>query len=135
MDFEPGSLTKPILFVEDNLTNQFVLQEIAELFELNGQFVEDGLTCLERLRDTPEDEPFAVIVMDCMMPKMDGYETTRCIRSGEAGEQYRDVPILAMTANAMSGDREECLAAGMADYLMKPIQISDLLAMLKKWVA
>lgn len=135
MDFEPGSITKPILFAEDNPMNQFVLQEIAALFELNSQFVEDGQACLECLRNAPEDEPFAVVIMDCMMPEMDGYETTKRIRSGEAGEHYRDVPIIAMTANAMSGDREECLAAGMDDYLMKPIQINDLLTMLKKWTA
>lgn len=134
MEFEPGSMTAPILFVEDNEMNQFVLQEVAELFSLNGQFVEDGLACLERLRDAPVDKPFAIVVMDCMMPRMDGYEATQRIRTGEAGESYRDVPIIAMTANAMSGDRQTCLDAGMNDYLMKPIQIKDLLTVLKKWL-
>jgi len=70
---------------------------------------------------------FDVILMDCHMPKMDGFETTRRIRAGEAGERYTEVPIIALTANAMKGDRERCEAAGMDDYISKPFTAKQLL--------
>ena len=68
------------------------------------------------------------------MPEMDGYEATRRIRVGRAGERYKQVPIIAMTANALSGDRERCLAAGMNDYMSKPIEPAVLTGKLKKWL-
>jgi CheY-like chemotaxis protein len=73
--------------------------------------------------------------MDCLMPVMDGYEATRQIRSGEAGDRYREIPIIAMTANAMEGDRERCLAAGMNDYLTKPVQMQTLTQVLGQWLS
>jgi response regulator RpfG family c-di-GMP phosphodiesterase len=72
--------------------------------------------------------------MDCHMPEMDGYEATKNIRSGNAGRQYIKLPVVAMTANAMQGDREKCLAAGMDDYVTKPINETLLQNALLKWV-
>ena len=72
--------------------------------------------------------------MDCQMPIMDGYQATRGIRSGEAGHHYKDIPIIAMTANAMVGDDAKCFAAGMSDYLTKPIDIEILSDTLNKWL-
>ncbi|MGB2924114.1 MAG: CheR family methyltransferase [Limnothrix sp.] len=134
LKFKIGSITAPLLFAEDNKMNQFVLEEVTQLFGLNCSFVDDGAACIESLIAAPADLPFELIVMDCMMPEMDGYEATRRIRAGEAGERYLETPIIAMTANAMKGDREDCLQAGMSDYLMKPIEIRSLLKMLEKWL-
>jgi CheY-like chemotaxis protein len=123
--------------VEVNEMNQLVLQELAKLFQIEGEAAWHGEDCLEILKESannPAARPFSLVIMDCMMPKMDGYEATRRIRAGEAGDHYQSIPIIAMTANAMSGDEERCLAAGMNDYLMKPIEIDDLSAVLKKWL-
>jgi len=72
--------------------------------------------------------------MDCQMPELDGYQTTQCIRSGESGEQYVEIPIIAMTANAMVGDKEKCLDAGMNDYATKPVDPSILQQKLCLWL-
>lgn len=132
---ETLSITAPILFVEDNVMNQLVLKEIVDIFKLNGEFALNGRECLEKLQAAPLANPFAIVIMDCMMPEMDGYETTQRIRAGEAGEQYRNMPIIAITANVMAEDQDYCLAAGMSDYLGKPIIINDFIAMLKKWLS
>ena len=71
--------------------------------------------------------------MDCQMPEMDGFEATRRLRAGEAGAIAATLPVIAMTANAMSGDREACLAAGMDDYLAKPFKRDDLVALIERW--
>ncbi|HJW03915.1 MAG TPA: response regulator, partial [Azospira sp.] len=79
--------------------------------------------------------PFAAVLMDMQMPEMDGIEATRAIRSLEEAQQRRRTPIVAMTANAMQGDRERCLAAGMDDYLSKPIRSQELYALLERLLA
>lgn len=80
----------------------------------NGQ---QGLVMLQQSLH----QPYVLILMDCLMPELDGFETTRQIRAGTAGDRYRQIPIIALTANAMKKDREHCLAVGMDDYLSKPV--------------
>ena len=79
--------------------------------------------------------PYDLVLMDCQMPEMDGFEATRRIRSGDAGQAHRSIPIIAMTARAMQGDREKCLEAGMDDYLPKPIDTAALTDTLNKWLS
>ena len=82
--------------------------------------------------DTLKNGFYSLVLMDCQMPEMDGYEATRRIRQGEAGERYKHIPIIAMTANAMQGNREICIEAGMNDYISKPVEESIIRSMLSK---
>ena len=120
-----------IMVVEDNSVNQLVIQGLLSDMGLGCEFAENGIEAIETLRVNSGPYPFNLILMDCQMPEMDGYTTTRHIRSGEAGHQYRQIPIIAMTAHAMTGDKEKCINAGMNDYLSKPVEehkIEDMLA-------
>ncbi|MEA2356538.1 MAG: hypothetical protein QOD61_2667 [Solirubrobacteraceae bacterium] len=116
---EPGERPDPdqcILVVEDTLVNQVVAARMLERCGFRSQIAANGREALEAL----ELSSFAATLMDCQMPELDGYETTREIRRREAGTQR--MPIIAMTANSMEGDRDRCLAAGMDDYLTKPLR-------------
>ncbi len=106
-----------ILVAEDNAVNQRVLTMQLKRMGCTMTVVENGLLAIEALRNNT----FDVILMDCQMPELDGYETTRRIRT----QENNTIPIIAMTANAMAGDREKCLAAGMDDYVSKPVRISE----------
>lgn len=123
-----------ILLVEDNQINQLVTQGILNKFSLDGDTAVNGLEALKKLQDSQHSESYSLVLMDCQMPQMDGYEASERIRSGHGGEHYQDIPIIAMTANAMEGDREKCLASGMSDYLTKPIEPVELHDMLKRWI-
>lgn len=125
--------TSRILVVDDNPVNQEVALSNLEDLGLNGQTVGDGRQALEALASAPRSAPFELILMDCQMPVLDGYETTKIIRSGE-GVPNANIPIIALTANAMKGDQEKCLQAGMDDYLSKPIDISKLQEKLRYWL-
>jgi CheY-like chemotaxis protein len=136
-----------LLIVEDNLINQKLAVRMAEKLGYQPFVANNGQEALKAL----DTEEFAAILMDCQMPVMDGFEATRLIREREssilkhqAPNEMRDVspeqraehiPIIAVTANAMQGDREHCLAAGMDDYLAKPIQLEALRAVLYRWAA
>ncbi len=126
-------LESHILLVEDNYVNQLVAKGILEDLGLSTEVADNGVLALEQLRQDGS-KPYSLILMDCQMPELDGYETTRQIRAGNAGEQYLDIPIVAMTANAMMGDKEKCLDAGMSDYLSKPIDSEKLRLKLHQWL-
>ncbi|MFL0796244.1 MAG: response regulator [Cellvibrionaceae bacterium] len=123
-----------ILLVEDNFINQEVAVGILEDFGLYADIAGNGIEALAALKNAPKDAPFSLILMDCQMPDMDGYEASQAIRSGEAGVAYQSIPIVALTANAMTEDREKCLNAGMSDYLSKPVDDRKLQEKLRFWL-
>ncbi|MBV1905170.1 MAG: response regulator [Pseudomonadales bacterium] len=132
----PNTLSKNarLLLVEDNKINQLVASGILKNMGFSTEIAANGIDALNQMKDSTNATPFDLIFMDCHMPEMDGYETTRNIRAGLAGDTYRTVPIIAMTANAMSGDRENCLAVGMDDYLSKPINSQQIHEKLTNWL-
>ncbi len=101
---------------------------------LQADVANDGVEALHALSEAPEKNGFDLILMDCQMPEMDGYEATGNIRAGKVGERNKALPIVAMTANAMMGDKEKCLAAGMSDYLTKPLEQDELKKTLCQWL-
>lgn len=124
---EVKRLKGKVLLVEDNSINQQVARELLESFGLLVVIAEDGAVAVQQVQETD----FDLVFMDVQMPVMDGYEATSAIR---AKPEFEKLPIIAMTAHAMVGDRERCLAAGMDDYLSKPINPEALFAMLKRWL-
>ena len=123
------SLTNRILIAEDNHANQRVIENmLAGLGYDDFDTVENG----EQVLDALQNKQYDIILMDIQMPVMDGLETTRKIRSSQ--QSYNNIAICAMTANAMHGDMEKCLNAGMNDYLSKPIDLTKLRSMLSKWI-
>jgi len=126
-----------ILLVEDNRINQQVALGILKNLNLSAEIAVNGVKAIEALKSSVEhdtSDPFTLILMDCQMPEMDGYQASREIRSNKAIKQYIDIPIIAMTANAMEGDKEKCLDAGMSDYLAKPIEPEKLKEKLQYWL-
>ena len=115
-----------VLVVEDNAVNLMVMRSV--LTKLGFVQIDHALDGSESLAKTSA-ATYDLILMDCQMPKMDGYEATRRLR-----EMGVDTPVVAMTAHALSGDREKCLAAGMVDYLTKPIVLDRLVAVLDRWL-
>ena len=125
---------KRFLLVEDNKVNQMVVQGNFKKRGLTIDVVENGLIALQKLQEMAEETAYDLIFMDCQMPEMDGYEATQRIRHGEAGNAYKTIPIIAMTANAMKGDREKCLECGMNDYISKPINPKEIDRIFEEWL-
>ena len=123
-----------VLLVEDNQINQEVAMGLLEGMGAIVSIASNGLEALNCLK-MATDNKYSLVLMDCQMPEMDGYQATQEIRTGAAGQSYQEIPIIAMTANAMLGDRQKCLDAGMSDYLSKPVDFEPLAAMLHKWIA
>jgi len=130
----PGRAERPtrargrVLAAEDNDVNRKLLERFLQKLGFACVAVTDGAAAVEALRGGA----FDAVLMDCQMPVVDGFEATRRIRAGEvSGER---IPILALTANAMKGDRERCLEAGMDDYLTKPLRLAELEAALVRWI-
>jgi CheY-like chemotaxis protein len=119
---------KTILVVDDDTRNIFALRSALEEFRMNVLTAESGMEAIEILESTPGVD---AVLMDIMMPEMDGYETIRRIR---ARDEWRDLPIIALTAKAMKGDREGCLAAGASEYISKPVDIDQLISLVRVWL-
>ena len=119
---------KTVLLVDDDARNIFALSSVLERRRMNVLTATTGREALASLEQTPN---ISIVLMDIMMPEMDGYETMQAIRS-EA--HWRRLPIIALTAKAMKGDREKCLEAGASDYLAKPVNTEQLLAALRMWL-
>jgi len=120
-----------ILLVEDNVINQKVAQGMLNKLGFKADVAANGLEAISAL----ELIPYNLVLMDCQMPEMDGFEAAAAIRAPNSKVLNRSVPIIAMTANAMKGDRERCLASGMSDYLSKPVRKEDLAAALSTWLS
>ncbi len=122
-----------ILLAEDNATNQKVALRLLSLMGYRADVAGNGLEVLQALEQTQSVAPYDVVLMDVQMPEMDGLEATRRIRARWPAEASGRGPhIVAMTANAMQGDREMCLEAGMDDYVSKPIRVDELVAALQR---
>jgi CheY-like chemotaxis protein len=129
----PATGTARILLAEDNIVNQKVALAQLKGLGFSADAVANGHEVLSALKQVPYD----LIFMDCQMPEMDGYEASRIIRQSEkslTATWKSPIRIVAMTANAMTGDREKCLASGMDDYLSKPVRKSELQSALMKWI-
>jgi two-component system, sensor histidine kinase and response regulator len=120
-----------ILLAEDNPVNQEVAMAMLERLGYRADRVVNGVEALEALGKADYD----LVLMDCLMPEMDGYEATRSIREGRSGARNPRVPIVAITADAMAGDRDRCFQAGMSDYISKPVELDKLAGMLERWLA
>ncbi|MDP9279726.1 MAG: HAMP domain-containing protein [Gemmatimonadota bacterium] len=119
---------KSVLVVDDDVRNIFSLTSMLEDHGMIVRFAENGKQAIEQLRKDPNVD---AVLMDIMMPEMDGYETTRAIR---AMDQFKTMPIIALTAKAMKGDREKTIAAGASDYITKPVDTEQLLSLLRVWL-
>jgi HAMP domain-containing protein/CheY-like chemotaxis protein/signal transduction histidine kinase len=119
---------KRVLIVDDDVRNIFSLTSMLEDHGMQVSFAENGKDAVALLR---ERQDFDLVLMDVMMPEMDGYETTRAIRQVPA---LKSLPIIALTAKAMKGDREKCIAAGASDYITKPVDTEQLLSLMRVWL-
>jgi CheY-like chemotaxis protein len=118
---------KNILVVDDDVRNLFALTTVFERFNINAITAESGKEAIQILNDNPKID---MVLMDIMMPEMDGYETTQKIRREH---KNNTLPIIAVTAKAMKGDRQKCIEAGASDYITKPLKIDQLLSLMRLW--
>jgi CheY-like chemotaxis protein len=121
---------RTVLLVDDDVRNLFALTSVLETRGLKVRFAKDGISALEEVEKHDDIE---LILMDIMMPRMDGLEATRRIRTNP-NDRVRALPIIALTAKAMKDDHEKCIEAGATDYLPKPINLDNLMTLLKVWL-
>ena len=126
---DPSLAGRKILVVDDDLRNIFALSSIFEQHEITVLHAETGKRGIERLQENPDVD---LVLVDIMMPEMDGYETTRAIRRLPG---FASLPVIALTAKAMKGDREKCLQAGASDYVSKPVDLAYLFSVMRVWLA
>jgi CheY-like chemotaxis protein len=119
---------KRILVVDDDIRNVFALASALEVRGMKVQFAENGREGIERLKENPDID---LVLLDVMMPEMDGYETARAIRNMPRFEQ---LPIISLTAKAMKGDRDKSIGAGASDYITKPVDMDQLLSLMRVWL-
>ncbi|MEN3292172.1 MAG: hypothetical protein V7642_1425, partial [Burkholderiales bacterium] len=125
---EGGLAGRRVLIVDDDLRNIFALSSVLERQEMKVSFAENGRDGIEVLERDPSIE---IVLMDIMMPEMDGYDTMRAIRSIP---KFKSLPIITLTAKAMKGDRDKCIAAGASDYITKPVDVVQLLSLMRVWL-
>jgi HAMP domain-containing protein/CheY-like chemotaxis protein/signal transduction histidine kinase len=125
---DPVLAGKKALIVDDDMRNIYALTSLLERHKMNVLYAESGADGIEQLKKNPDID---VVLMDVMMPEMDGYEAMRRIRSME---EYKNLPMIALTAKAMKGDREKCMQAGASDYITKPIDAQQLVSLLRVWL-
>ena len=126
---DPALAGKRVLVVDDDARNLFAITTILEQHDMRVSYAENGQQALDSLAKA--GDPFDIVLMDVMMPEMDGYEATRRIR---AQREYERLPIIALTAKAMQGDREKCIQAGASDYITKPVDADQLVSLLRVWL-
>lgn len=119
---------KKVLIADDDVRNIYSLTKALETFNMNVISAMDGKEALKQLEAHPDTD---IVLMDMMMPEMDGYESTRRIREKH---EFRNLPVIAVTAKAMTGDRAKCISAGASDYITKPVDIDQLLSLLRVWL-
>jgi hypothetical protein len=125
---DPALAGRTVLIVDDDLRNTFALASALEQYQMKVVPAENGKDGIEILESRPGID---VVLMDVMMPEMDGYKATRAIR---ALPQFRRLPIIALTAKAMKGDRDLCIDAGASDYITKPVDTDQLISLLRVWL-
>jgi CheY-like chemotaxis protein len=125
---KPVLAGKKVLIVDDDIRNIFAMTSVLERYDMKIMSAETGRMAIEALQSTPDID---VVLMDIMMPDMDGYDTMRAVRKLT---QFRSLPIIALTAKAMKGDREKCIDAGASDYVAKPVDTQHLLTLLRIWL-
>jgi CheY-like chemotaxis protein len=125
---DPVFAGKKVLIVDDDARNIFALTSVLERQKVRVVYAENGVKGIETLKRNPDVH---CVLMDVMMPEMDGYETTREIRKMP---DFASVPIIALTAKAMKGDREKCIEAGASDYITKPVETEQLMSLLRVWL-
>jgi len=131
VDYNNLQFDAKVLLVEDNPINLMVAQKMLEKVGLKPSLANNGIEALEQLKS----QSFDLVLMDCQMPEMDGFDATREIRQlNIKALNKQPLPIVAMTANVMSGDRERCLEVGMDDYIGKPVRRDELASILKRWL-
>jgi CheY-like chemotaxis protein len=125
---DPRLEGKKVLVVDDDIRNIFALTSVRERQQMEFVYAENGRDGIEMLKKTPGIDG---VLMDIMMPEMDGYEAMREIRQIA---KFRSIPIIAVTAKAMKGDRQKCIEAGASDYITKPVDAETLLSLLRIWL-